>query len=417
MAQVGLATSGGASEGKQLLLRRGLLLVVAASLVTGILAGLARVGVLAGWGRAYAYEHGPLTVLGAFGTVIALERAVALGNAWGLAAPVLGAAGAVAMLAELAGGAWAAAASAFALCLLNLAIVRRQAALFTWLMWLGSVVLAAGTLLWVLGKPVFQVVLTWIGFFVLTIVAERLELSRLAPTPKWAHRALLVLGALLALTSFAPPLESAAPVRAFGVVLLGIGVWQLRFDLAGRLLRRPGLPRFAAMGVLAGAIWLCISGALLSILGLAPAGPAYDAVLHGVFVGYALSMVFAHAPIILPAVARLDVPFTSLLYVPLTLLHLGLASRVLGDLVGRSELRQLGSVGSSIALVVFAATVVLARQTVARRPGGGRGGTPGPRHRNGEAGQSHRPGDGRSGTGSVYEAPGKGASKGGPLGP
>jgi hypothetical protein len=68
--------------------------------------------------------------------------------------------------------------------------------------------------------------------------------------------------------------------RAAGGLLVALAMWQLRFDVARRGLRRPGLPRFAALGVLAGTIWLVVAGALLALRGLPPAGPLYDAVLH-----------------------------------------------------------------------------------------------------------------------------------------
>ena len=61
-------------------LRRGLLLLVAAALVTGVLAGLARLGIFVAWGPRYVSLHGTLLVLGAFSTVIGVERAVALGQ-------------------------------------------------------------------------------------------------------------------------------------------------------------------------------------------------------------------------------------------------------------------------------------------------------------------------------------------------
>ncbi|MBK6534022.1 MAG: hypothetical protein IPF99_31935 [Deltaproteobacteria bacterium] len=115
----------------ELTLRRGLLLVIAATALTGVLAGLGRLGVLVAWGPRYAFDHGPLLVLGTFGTVIALERAVALGRPWAYVAPVLGAVGAVATLAGIAWAPWAATASALALVALNAAIVRKQAAAFT----------------------------------------------------------------------------------------------------------------------------------------------------------------------------------------------------------------------------------------------------------------------------------------------
>ena len=350
---------------RALLVRRGLLLIVAATLATGVLAGLARLGVLVGWGPRYLVDHGPLLVFGAFGTVIALERAVALGRGWGLVAPALGAAGAVAMLVGFADGRWLTVAALVVLVALNAAIVRRQPATFTWLMLLGTAVLAYGAVRWARGAPPFQIVATWIAYFVLTIVAERLELSRLAPTPRWAARALVVLAAALAVLAIAA-CDHPTLSRALGPVLALTAVWQLRFDLARRLVRRAGLPAFAATGVLAGAAWLLATGVFLAAVELPPVGPTYDAALHGVFIGYVLSMVFAHAPIILPAVARLEVRFTRALYAPLALLHLGLIARIAGDLGASSGLRRSGAIASALALVLFAVTAVVSRS--ARRP-------------------------------------------------
>lgn len=345
--------------------RRGLLLVAAAALLTGVLAGLARVGVIVAWGPRYAVEHGPLVVLGAFTTIIGLERAVALGRGWSFGAPVLGAVGAIAALAGLAAGAWASTAAALWLTAVNVAIVRRRSAPFTWLMLLGSLLLAAGTLAWALRHPVFDVVTPWMGFFVLTIAAERLELSRLAPTPRWAHRLLALLALSLAGTSIAV-LFGAPLVRAFGALLAASGLWQLRFDLARRLVARPGLPRFAATSVLAAAGWLVVAGSLVVVHGLPSAGPIYDAALHGVFVGYVLSMLFAHAPIVLPTVARVELPYTPALYASTGLLHAALAARIAGDLAGNPALRRLGASGNALALALFAITLAVLGRGAAR---------------------------------------------------
>ena len=139
-----------------------------------------------------------------------------------------------------------------------------------------------------------------------------------------------------------------------------IGLWQLRFDLARRTVRLPGLPRFAALGVLLGAAWLAVCGALVATREVPAAGPVYDAALHAVLVGYVLSMVFAHAPIILPAVARVRVPFHAVLYLPLATLHLGLALRVIGDLAGSAVLRSTGAGANAAALVLYALSVLWA---------------------------------------------------------
>ena len=341
--------------------RRGILLVVAAAAATAALAGLARLGLDVPWGTMRAAEHGPLFALGVFGTVIGLERAVALSRPWSYAAPALGACGAIALLAALPGAAWALAASSVALVLVNVAIVRRQSLAFTWLMLLGSAVLAAGTVAFALGRPVFEVVPTWVAFFVLTIVAERLELSRLAPTPAWATRALVVLALGVSLAALATMLERHTAPRALGVAFSLSGAWQLRFDLARRTVRQRGLPRYAALGVLLGAGWLVVAGVLLAVAGLPVAGVVYDAILHAVLVGFVVSMVFAHAPIILPAVARIEIPFHPVLYVPLAALHLGVVARVLGDLASDALYRRIGGIANAVALALFLVAVLWAR--------------------------------------------------------
>src|SRR5512142_2232157 len=59
-----------------------------ASLFFGVWAGLLRVGWNLPQGRANLIElHGPLMVFGFLGTVISLERAVALRRSWGYLAP------------------------------------------------------------------------------------------------------------------------------------------------------------------------------------------------------------------------------------------------------------------------------------------------------------------------------------------
>lgn len=344
-----------------MILRRGILLVVAAAAVTAVLAGLARFGVVIGWGAAHAVGHGPLFVLGVFGTVIALERAVAIGTALALVAPGLGAVAAVAMLTHLSWAPWAAAASGLALVFVNAAIVRRQAVAFTWLMLVASVLLGVGETAWALGRPLLEVLPTWLAFFVLTIVAERLELSRLAPTPRWANHLLIALGSVLAASACGLLVGSSLVSRGLGVAMVGIGLWQLRFDLARRTLRRAGLPRFTAVAVLAGACWLLPAGWLSARGALPPAGPIYDATLHAVFVGYVLSMVFAHAPIILPAVARVRLPFSRVLYLPLVVLHLSVAARIVGDLAAHASLRRVGAIGNALAIAAFAVAVLYAR--------------------------------------------------------
>ncbi|MBK9035742.1 MAG: hypothetical protein IPL61_31585 [Myxococcales bacterium] len=348
--------------------RRGVLLVIAAAAAVAVLAGLSRMGVAVPGGGVRAGEHGPLLVVGVFVTVIALERAVALAHPAAWLAPLAGAATAIALvLGRVAPARGAAVIAAVALVAVNVAIVRRQRAAFTAIMLLGAVVLVAAAIAWARGAWVFAVVPGWIGFFALTIVAERIELSRLAPTPRWARRLIVVVAVALASLAIAAIDRGPAWQRGLGLAIAAAAAWTLRFDLAWRTIRRPGLPRFAAVGVLAGAAWLLLGGLGLVAVGLPPAGPRYDAIVHAILVGFVLSMVFAHAPIILPAVARIEVPFTRALYAPLALLHGGLGLRIVGDLAGAAALRRGGAIATAVALLGFAATVVVARISTPRR--------------------------------------------------
>ncbi len=359
----GLPAAGGSH-----LARRALLIAVASVALTAVLAGLARVGWAVPLGASHGMAHGPLFVLGVFGTVIALERAVAHGSRWGYAAPTAGALGAILTVAGAArAGASFALLAAVALAALNAAIVRRQTAPFTWLMLLGSGALVLGCAAWLLGRSVPQVVPAWIVFFVLTILAERLELSRLTPTPRWATRALIALSGMLALAAALLLLRPESSPRPLGVMLALTAGWELRFDLARRTVRGAGLPRYAALGVLLGALWLLVGGGLLAALGLPPSGPRYDAVVHALLVGFVLSMVFAHAPIILPAVAGVAVPYHRALYLPLALLHVGLFVRIAGDVTGAFALRRAGALMNALALAALFLAVLWARSRAAKR--------------------------------------------------
>jgi hypothetical protein len=359
-------------SGGELALRRGLLLAIAAAAAGAVWGGLARLGLALPGGGRLAGAHGALFVLGVFGSVVALERAVALGARWAYAAPALGVTAALALLAGAGGLApGLALGSALGLAAINVALLARRADAATGLMLVGALLLVAGNAAHALGVAKTDLLPAWIAFFALTIAAERLELSRLAPTPAWAERLLVAFAGGLVLAVALALAGRGTAVRGAGLLLSLLGLWQLRFDLARRTLRAPGLPRFAATGVLAGAAWLVVGGLLLARSGLPPAGPHLDAALHALFVGFVLSMVFAHAPIILPAVARIELPFHPLLYLPLALLHLGLVARVAGDLAGDGPLRRAGGIANAAALALFFAAALAARALRGGRSGGG----------------------------------------------
>ena len=115
-------------------------------------------------------------------------------------------------------------------------------------------------------------------------------------------------------------------------------------------LRQSRLPRYIAVCLLAGYFWLALGGVLLAL------GEARDAALHAVFLGFVMSMVFGHAPVILPAVLRISFPYSAALYAPLALLHASLAVRVAGDMAQASALVLAGAWGNAAGIALFIAT-------------------------------------------------------------
>jgi hypothetical protein len=75
--------------------------------------------------------------------------------------------------------------------------------------------------------------------------------------------------------------------------------------------------------------------------------------LHAVFLGFVFSMIFGHAPIILPALLGVPQVYHPAFYAHLTLLHLTLLARVIGDLDGWPAERQWAGLLNGIVLLLF----------------------------------------------------------------
>ena len=315
--------------------------------------------------------HGVLMVGGFFGTVIALERAVALGAGWAYAAPLACGIGGLALLGGAArGGIALLALGALLLVAANASILRRQASLESATLGAGAACWLAGNLVLLSGQPIASAVPWWIAFFVLTIGGERLELSRYAPRPRVAHIAFVAIAAAIGLAVALSLVVQAAAWRLLGAAMMALAAWLWRFDIARITVRQRGLTRYIAVCILSGDVWLALGGTLLLVEGMMHAGPLYDAALHAVMLGFVFAMVFGHAPVILPAVLRVSIPYSASLYGPLVLLHATLALRVAGDLAAQPTLRLIGAAGNALAIALFIVTAA------ALAIGGGRGQTP-----------------------------------------
>ena len=355
------ARGAAAGGGLRPLHRLPLLVLGFAGLAVGTGAGLARLGVVVPDLAAQAAAvHGPLMIGGFFGVVIALERAVAIGRGWAYVAPLLAGLGGV---AAIAGAVPAASllmlAASAVLVAASLDILRRQRALFTFTIAAAAACWAAGNLLWVRGSPVHEVVSWWLAFPILTIAGERLELSRFLPPSPWARRVFIAI-----LAAFGVAL--AGGVRAwaqmtFAAALIALAVWLGKQDIARHTVRGSGVTRFIAVCLLSGYVWLAVGGAVaLFAGGFSPGTRGYDAALHALALGFVFSMVFGHAPVIVPSVVRAAVPYHASFYAPLAFLHVSLVVRLAGDAVGDHEWKALGGVLNALALAAFIVSTLAA---------------------------------------------------------
>jgi len=325
--------------------RAPLLVLGFVSLVGGIAGGLGRIEPAVPAPAAGLAWHGALMASAFFGTLISLERAVALGRLWAYAAPAASGLGGVAILMSAPDpGFWLLAFGATVFAAASAAIWQRQRALHTAVLALGALCLLAANLWLAAARSLESALPLWIAFFVLTIGGERLELSRLAPVPPAAR---VVFGALaLALTAIA----AIADLRLLGIGLAATAAWLARYDLAVRTVRSKGITRFIALCLLAGYAWLALGGVLLAL------GVARDAALHALLLGFVFSMVFGHAPLIFPAVLRIAIPFRSVFYAPLAVLHASVLVRLAADLAESPGLQMAGAVGNALAIAFFIVT-------------------------------------------------------------
>ncbi len=345
----------------------------ALAVLAAMWAGLLRMGwalppLQPGW----IANHGPLMISGFLGTLVSLERALALAavnrSRLPYAAPALTALGGLALLVGLpeAIGSGLIALGSLGLVDIFIAILRRQPNWPHAAMGAGALLWLVGNMLWLVRRPIYEAVPWWVAFLVLTIAGERLELARVLLLRRAALLSLLGCLALviagLAVSLVALPIG----IRLSGLGLLALGGWLLNFDLARRTVRQAGLTRFIALCLLPGYAWLAFAG-LIWIVGAERfnAGPWYDAMLHAITLGFIFSMIFGHAPLILPAVTGRPLPYTPLFYSHVALLHAALLLRVVGDLAAQISLRQWGGLLNVIAILLFLGNTVWAMRRAA----------------------------------------------------
>lgn len=330
----------------------------------GLWTGLSRAGLQAP--IASMGSHGILMVLGFLGTLIALERAVALRETWPYAAPLLSAVATGVIVASgprVLAGTLLTVAGVIVVAAYG-SILRQQRHTHHWIMAGGGIAWVVAAALWTAGRSPAALAPALGAFLVLTIVGERLELSRLR-----IGTSARVTGLLATMVAFGLGVTISLVALRPGMVVAGLGLvamttWLVRNDIARITIQSVGIARFSAAAMLTGYLWLALSGVLWVMVGL-QVGPAltWDAALHSLFLGFAISMVMGHAPIIMPAVLGTGLTHHPASWAPLGLLHASVALRVGSDLSGMTGLtvwRQVSLYGNVTALVLFVVVAAVA---------------------------------------------------------
>jgi hypothetical protein len=348
------------NQTRAIVLRSLFAMIVVGSLVAGVVGGLVRAGVpfsadTGSWLPHAVVAHAFLMVCCFLGTAIGIERAVAVKTLWSFFAPITSG---LAGVAELGGqhqlAAWLALVAAVVFVLVNSIVVAKQRASHTVLLLVAAFTWLAGNLLHALGSLSGAVVPLWLAFLVLTIAAERLEMTRLMRQHAGALPSLLASLAVTLAGAMTSGFSNWGGL-VYGAGLLSLSVWLFMFDIARRTVFAQGLSRYMAVCLLMGYAWLGVSGLAWSATAIGL--PYRDAALHALALGFVFSMIFGHAPVILPAVARVKLHFTWAFYLPLLLLHASLAVRLL--LAPQdSAFQRIGSSFNAAAIGLFALTII-----------------------------------------------------------
>lgn len=331
------------------------MLAAVVNLIAGIWAGLVRIG----WDlpvSSLAVHHGALMVGGFLTTLIILEKVIPLKKKLAYAIPVISA---LSLFIAVPGyyhiGLYFLLAGSIGLFIIHAWYIYMYPHELTMLLMLiGACCLITGNAMLIHSKFYPAAFPWWMGFLLFTITAERLELSKFLPVTKsvkillLSFMALFVAGLIIPFHSFGK--------YASGLSMILISIWMMRHDVMRIGVKKKDLTKFSAVALLLANMWLLVDGLLLML----PSDSAYsyDILVHVFFIGYTLSMIFAHGPIILPGVLGFSAkPFHPVLYVWLGLLQLSLLLRLIADTLIEADWRALSGILSTAAILLYFATL------------------------------------------------------------
>jgi len=342
--------------------------LVLIGLLAGISGGWIRLGSVIIPLTEGAAQHGLLMVGGFLGTLISLERGMVMKHkVWFLVPIISGISSLFLILGQLEIGILLLMAASLGLsAIMHLQAVRHPH-FHSYLIYLGAVCWLLGNyMVWYHGL-IAAGTTWWIGFLLLTILGERLELSQFLPVPSWSKK---LLGALAGLFF----IGLLFPFHGLGNEILGIAgillaAWLLYFDMVKVAAKKGNQFRYIGIGLRVGYIWLMIHGLIL--LFMESQALYYDLMLHTFFLGFTFSMIWAHAPIIFPLIFGIrETPYHRVLWWGWGIFQLTLAGRIVFGGLGLMQWRSLFGVANGWAILgMFAlmAGIVLWKIFVTRK--------------------------------------------------
>lgn len=344
--------------------------------ITGILTALNRAGLPAfPQPKVLIAAHGALMVFGFLGTAIGMERGVAYkaggttSPRWGFLAPLFGGLGVISLYGlafapqlpehwtAIPGILWA--ISMVFLSAVYIGIWRRQNSATLILQLMGAGTGAVSLILWACGWSATILAPSWMVFLVLTIIGERLELARISFRARAimplimgsAITALIASFALLAIRDFYRLVG-----LAFAVMLAVMAV----SDIARHTIRLHGFTKFMGWAMLLAYMWGLLGSLTWIVIPHTNLHAPWSTFALDCFdLGFVMSMVIAHAFIIIPAIVRRPVTWPHAMWIPLITLSVGLLIGLIGACTSSVVIGKVASAVEIIALLSLIATVMI----------------------------------------------------------
>lgn len=330
--------------------------------------------------------HGVFMVFGFLGGAIGLERAVAFRAGspkkpkWGFLAPAFAGIGSLIMVAEslpfitrdaafppaafmahnpqaLPGIVWM--LSMAALTAIYLGVWRRQQSVAVLIQLLGAFVGVAGIALWARGIDAQIVAPWWMAYLLLTIIGERIELARVAFIAHHIEWLIFYSSLAFALALIVMLLNPTVGYPLLGVTLAAVLLLAITHDTARKTYKIKGVAGFMGTCMLFAYVWALLAAAIWIFSPSGFEGYWRDLAIHALAIGFTMSMVAAHASMIIPSITRRPMKYHPVLWGGWAVMQLGLVVRLLGTTRADTLLWQWGDGISVVGMLGMMVTVAV----------------------------------------------------------